>query len=180
MPSRIDDIQQVTTAIAGGSKRAFAAWYGPWYDWSIQETARLTGRDLSFCHDVVQDVMLSVIRAMPPMPDEARQRGWLRRTLINRARDHLRRDLRRLRRERDRGGPARSADTVAAHRRDLHQALRRLDEASSTLLRWRFDLGWTLARIGRELGLSTSAADGRVRSAVTKLQKNLETDGGGV
>ncbi|MCH2132565.1 MAG: sigma-70 family RNA polymerase sigma factor [Phycisphaerales bacterium] len=174
MPHESPDISTQTAEIARGSREAFADWYDRWYDWCLAETRRWTRRDLGFCHDVVQDVMMTVIRAMPVMPDEARQRAWLRRSLMNRARDHLRRDLRRLRREI--GQERHSAvSTVEPDRlRELQAALRRLDEASATLLRWRFDLGWTLARIARELGLSTSTADGRVRGAITKLQVELE------
>ena len=168
-------IEQQTRAFGRGCRRSFAQWYDQWYDWSIQEIQGITGQDLAFCQDVVQDVMITVLRRMPPMANQAAQRAWLRRALVNRARDHLRRDLRRHRREQGRQAREKTAAQTTCGLDDLRSALRALDPATTCVLRWRFDFGWTLTRIGRELGWSTSTTEARVRAAVTRLRAELES-----
>jgi RNA polymerase sigma factor (sigma-70 family) len=39
------------------------------------------------------------------------------------------------------------------------------------LFSWRFRLGWSLKAIGRQLGISTGAVDGRMRRAIEKLRE---------
>jgi DNA-directed RNA polymerase specialized sigma24 family protein len=71
-------IQRLTTAIASGDTEAFGRFYDRWFDWSVAEARRATGRDESFCLDVVQDAMMRVIKSMKPLPHEAALYRWMR------------------------------------------------------------------------------------------------------
>ena len=53
---------------------------------------------------------------------------------------------------------------------DLEKRLHRLETGAADLLRRRFVLGWTLERIGRELGIGAGAVDGRIRRALSTLK----------
>ena len=58
-----------------------------------------TGRDESFCLDVVQDAMMRVIRSMSEMQTEEDVTRWLRAVVMNCAYDLLRKERRRRIRE---------------------------------------------------------------------------------
>lgn len=165
-------IPDLTRRIAAGDPEAFTALYEAWFDWMFGEARRMTGRDESFCLDVIQDAMMRVIRSIKPLPSEPALRSWLRAAVRSCAYDRLRADARRRRRENH------AAAQPDAPDRDLHDRLawlRRelatLDPATSLLVTMRHRFGWTLEQIGSALGLSPGAVDGRLRRAVTALSK---------
>ncbi|MBC22496.1 MAG: hypothetical protein CMJ32_01070 [Phycisphaerae bacterium] len=169
-------ILQLTTALSAGDPAALAAFYDRYYDFVLQEARRMTRRDEAFCLDVVQDTFMKVIRHLRPMSDEANLRGWLCRVQLNVARDHLRAEIRRSRRE------------VSITRTDQHrcstpedlawlrQRLQELDAEASQLLTWRFGLGMSLRRIGELTGLSTSTVDGRIRKSIELIRNKESAD----
>ncbi len=132
--------------------------------------------------DVAQDALLKAATSMPVFETDRAGEAWLRRVLVNRARDHLRSELRRKRREshasstRDHG-PVVDASPEQDDVETLQERLRMLEEDAADLLRRRFVLGWTLQRIARELGIGTGAVDGRIRRALVVLKGASDVDG---
>ena len=154
--------------IAAGDTAAFAVFYERWFDRCVGETRRRTGLDESACLDIVQDAMLRVATKMPVFESEEELERWLRRVLLNGARDRIRAETRRLRREAQLRPEPTEQDRDAIE--DLSRRMASLDAESRTLLQRRFDLGWTLERIGRELGLGPGAVDGRIRRVLSRLR----------
>ena len=158
----------ISRRIAAGDTAAFAVFYERWFDRCVIEIRRRTGFDESACLDIVQDAMLRVATNMPVFESEDELERWLRRVLINGARDRIRAETRRLRRESTVRPKSNEQDREAIE--ELSRRMASLDEESRMLLRSRFDLGWTLERIGRELGLGPGAVDGRIRRLLARLR----------
>jgi len=189
-----ESIRELTRAIAAGDTEAFARFYERWFDVAFAEAARFCRgdrRDEAFCLDVVQETMMTAIRAMPVLESEASLRAWLRAVVQSRCRDLLRRETRRVRRERaamlggGRGGrrhgheaPALGSADDELHERLawVHAALAQLPPAQSNLVSLRYRMGWTLQRIGVALGLSAGAVDGRLSRAIAALQARAKED----
>lgn len=158
----------ISRRIAAGDTAAFAVFYEHWFDRCVVEIRRRTGLDESTCLDIVQDAMLRVATKMPVFESEEELERWLRRILINGARDRIRAETRRLRRESWSRPRSKERDREAIE--ELFRQMASLDAESRMLLRNRFDLGWTLERIGRELGLGPGAVDGRIRRILARLR----------
>ena len=163
------DAKALSRRIAAGDTAAFAVFYASWFDRCVQETVRRTGLDESACLDIVHDAMLRVARNMPVFETEDELDRWMRRVLLNGARDRIRSEARRMRREaqaRPQDHGREDQEAIAGLSRRLHA----LDAESRQLIQRRFDLGWTLERIGRELGLKPGAVDGRIRRILKALR----------
>lgn len=174
-PVDIDgDVRVLTEGVAGGDAEAFARFFDAWFDFMSTEAARVTGRDGALRLDVVQEAMLRVIRGMKPMDSPAHLRAWVRAAVRTAAFDLLRRERRRLRRERraaeaPRPGPPDAA--LAARLHWLAREIEALDEPDAHLLRLRYRFGWTLRRIGLALGATTGAVDGKLRRLLETLRR---------
>ena len=170
----------MTAAIASGDTEAFARFYERWFDELYTYARTVTRRDESFCLDLIQDVMLKVIRHLPPIDAEPALRLWLRRVVVNAAHDHFRAEARRRRRE-ERHAATRAehvaphsdadADSLQHQLAWLRTELQSMDVALADLMTARHRFGWTLARIGLVFGLHPSAVDGRTRRAAANLQR---------
>ena len=165
--------RSLTAAIASGDTEAFAGFFGLWFEWMRREAGRATGRDESFCLDVVQDSMMRVIRSMKPMSTDDDLRRWLGVVVRSCAYDRLRREAR----ARDRQYRADTA-TGAEHDLELHgrirwleQELRSMSSLNAELLLMRYRFGWTLQQIGTALGLKPGAVDGRLRRLIGGLSR---------
>ncbi|MCH2160366.1 MAG: sigma-70 family RNA polymerase sigma factor [Phycisphaerales bacterium] len=177
MPPCIDDVAALTRRIASGDTEAFADFYSLWFDDCVSQARRMTGLDESACLDVVQEAMLKAATRMPVMGEQVELEKWMRRIMINGARDRIRREMRRARHE----AVERTMHTTESHadtesRSELQARISDLDAESAQLLQRRFDLGWTLERIGREIGLRPGAVDGRIKRLLRRLGGEL---GGG-
>ena len=62
---------RLTAAIARGDPTAFGRFYELWFDPALALARSISGRDESFCLDVVQDCMLRVVRSMKPLATES-------------------------------------------------------------------------------------------------------------
>ncbi len=180
-----DDTPHLTRAVAGGDREAFGVFYDRWFDWSYARVRKATGRDEEFCLDVVHDAMLKVIRSMTTMPNRAVLNAWLSRVLLNTARDRIKVDARRARRERAHAEGRARVDAPAhagSARRDELAALDRelgaLDEALAGLVTARVALGMTLERAGALFGLGTGSTDRRVRKALAALRESMTEEDG--
>jgi len=173
-----DRTSRLTRAIHEGDPRAFGAFYDGWFDRLAADARRMTGRDEAFCLDLVQDVMLKVVRSLPVLESEPALAGWLRRTMRRAAIDRLRSERRREARERRharlpqrRATPAPDQEIERTEDRGVLAALlAELDPAERELLAMRHELRWTLARIGDALGLSPGAVDGRLARITGRLR----------
>jgi len=174
-----DTLAELSRRIASDDPEAFAVFYRAWFDRCVGLVRRATGLDHATCLDVVQDVMMRLAVSMPIFDADADGERWLRRVLVNAARDRLRAALRRRIREqrsmrarrswRD-PQPAGRPDEIAA----LAKQLARLEQDAADLLRRRFSLGWTLERISREIGLKPGAVDGRLRRLLERLRRDAD------
>ncbi len=174
-------IPELTGRIAAGDPDAFAVFYRRWFDFAFGEARRATGRDESFCLDVVHDAMMRVIRSMKSMPNEPALRSWLRSAVRSCAYDRLRAEARRRRRETRVAARADAPSPAAPVDRDLvdrlawlRRELATLDESTSAIVTMRHRFGWTLEQIGAAVGLSPGAVDGRLRRALAALTRRAK------
>ncbi len=181
-------IHKLTSAIASGDTEAFACFYRDWFDRACSEARRATGRDESFCLDVVQDAMMRVIKSIKPIENEAALATWMRLTIQSCAYDRLRQEGRRRRREQEVQPATTAADedagtTDSGGIRDrelderlvwLRRELDACDDRTITLLTMRHRFGWTLAQIGTALGLKPGAVDGRLRRTLDALRQRAK------
>lgn len=187
-----DATRELTEGVASGDAAAFERFYRAWFDRVFIEARRATGRDESFCLDVVQDAMMKVVRAIPVLESEAALAAWLRRCVLTTARDRIRSEARRAERERraarsERGAGVQGTDARAGFAagfdaeslREVEQRLAALDESSAHLVTARFRFGWTLERIAQSLGLRTGAADGRLSRLLARWRDELGRDDSG-
>jgi RNA polymerase sigma factor (sigma-70 family) len=163
--------------VAAGDREALAVAYRHWFGLMYAEARRATGRDESFCLDVVQDAMMRLIRTMRPIDGHAELRRRLRVVVRSCACDLLRAEWRRRRRERRRAR-AEAQDPpdrgVQPCHRWLGEQLAWLDERSCAILHMRYRLGWTLARIGLALGAKPGAVHGRLMRVLESLRRRAE------
>src|SRR5690606_34335492 len=120
------------------------------------------------------------VTKMKPMRDEAALRAWLIRVTRACAMDRLRCEFRRASREAAAGAASPRAaglDELSEQIRWLRAEMQRLDDGDARLLSMRFGLDWTLARIGRAMGLKPGAVDGRVRRALDAMRQRAEEAG---
>ena len=170
-------VREFTTAIASGDTDAFAAFFRRRFSEMYTEARRATGRDESFCLDIVQDAMVRVIRSMKPVETEERLRAWLRVVVQTCAYDRLRKEARRRRWE------VAGADVRCVDGKDeklgeklewLRGELATLDDPHVQMLVMRYRLGWTLQRIGAALGLKPGAVHGRLGRLIASLRRRAQ------
>lgn len=176
-------VRSLTEAIASGNTEAFASFYRQWFDTMYAQARNASGRDESFCLDVVQDAMLRVIKSVPAMASDDDLRRWLRVVVQSCAYDRFREESRRTAREQRsvavRGSNDSSAEVGAAEHtvdriRWLERELQALNDRDVQLLLMRHRFGWTLKRIGDALGLKPGAVDGRIRRVLSKLRRRAK------
>lgn len=161
-----------TAAIASGDTEALSRFYEYWFDRLYAEARRVTQRDESFCLDVVQDVMMRVIKSIKPMQSEAQLWRWLQTVVRSCAYDRLRKEKRRALRERAADYTINDEHISSIHEQLhwLERQINELDRRDADLLIMRHRFGWTLNRIGRALGMTTGAVDGRLSRLTARLR----------
>lgn len=168
------DISKLTAALAAGNENAVETFYRQYFPYLYAQAARATGRDEAFCLDVVQDAVLRIIRTVRPVDSEAQLRAWLRLVVRTTAFDLLRSERRRTRREAmvlaSPSGENEPEEFDDSHFAWLKSQLARCDPQLVRIIELRFSQRWTLARIGKLLGLSVSTVDGRLRRAIHDLK----------
>ena len=182
-----DTIAQMTAAMARGDEPAIENFYRRFFDLLYGHARRVSRRDESFCLDIVQEALLRIVRTIRPVAVEAALVVWLKLVVKSVAYDLLRGERRRGQREAARarrldfgsGQPA-SRPTHDDHARGdeseervawLRAELLKLDPELVRLIELRYVEGWTLARIGRLVGLSTGTVDGRLRRVLTRMRQ---------
>jgi RNA polymerase sigma-70 factor (ECF subfamily) len=131
--------------------------------------------------DVTQDAFLVAWQQLPGLRDPDRFLPWLRRILVNRARDHHRGERRRLQpteltaalavveRRAGRTDPASEVDALT----DLHHALEglTLDQRAVVALHYLADL--TVPEVASILGIPAGTAKSRLNAALVVLRRRL-------
>lgn len=172
-------IRQLTAAIASGSTEAFATFYEEWFDRCLESAVKMTGFDESTALDIVQDTMMAAATQLPRFDDERQLKAWLDRVMLNRARDWIRAESRRRRRE-QRPVASGVKRISVEDLEELDRHLENLDDRQRSILHLRFSLGWSLQKIGNTLGLGgPGSIDGRIRRALDRLRNEyleLEID----
>lgn len=167
----------LTGRIAAGDEAAFAEFYEVWFASTLLLARAISRRDEPWCLDVVQDVMMIVVRKIPALATEEALRAWMTRTVMNAVTDRTRSETRRRRREEV---VAEKADTVREPWLDLCDQERLswltasvadLPDAEQALLQARFGGTTTVAQEAAVLGISSDAAHGRLRRALDKLRQ---------
>ena len=119
--------------------------------------------------------MLRIVRCVRPVDSEGRFRAWLRLVVQSTAYDLMKSDVRRTRREAAVvaacGGPSDGDSDSADRLAWLRHQVAALAPDVARLIDLRFQQSWTLARIGRLLGLSVGTVDGRLRKALGQLRE---------
>ena len=181
-----DDLGSLTAAVAAGDSAAIAAFYRARLDWLYAEARRFTGRDESFCLDVVQEATLRIVRCLRRVESEPRLRAWLQLVVKTTAYDLLKRERRQASHVRElsrvvgdealvvRGSSAGGEGSIddADRSQWLAEQLAKLDPQIVRLIELRYHSGWTLRRIAEHLGLSVGTIDGRLRRALQELREN--------
>lgn len=176
------DLAALSRAIARGDEAALAALYELWFDRALSLAGAATRRTPLSSEaarlDIVQDAFVRVIRSIRPMATAQDVERWLARIIKTTALDHMRRESRRLARERrrptDHAPPPPTDPDDAADLAEriawLRARLEDLTEEERSLLGLRFGHGSTLDEAGAATGITGHAAHGRLRRAIDKLR----------
>lgn len=171
----VDDAARLTAAIAAGDPDALARFYEAWFDRMVAIARRASGRDESFCLDVVQESFMKMIRKMRRIESGEALAVWVRRVVTRTAYDMLRAERRRVGREERRVREISSGDTSAppdaGRLRWLERELASLDHEEAEMMLARYRFGWTLRAIGARFGLSVGAVDGRLTRIVAGIRE---------
>ncbi|MGN6627011.1 MAG: RNA polymerase sigma factor [Tepidisphaeraceae bacterium] len=140
--------------------------------------ARRTLADEHAAHDVTQAVFLLLSQRAARLRNRSRLGAWLITTTRLSARQHLRTERRRRRRE---AIAARQTVTATVATSATHEILTTLDQAIAglgardrQLVAWRFYQGLSMADIGHRQAVSEDTARKRVAAAVAKLRRTFE------
>lgn len=183
-----DSWLDVTSRMAHGDRDAFRDYYDRFFRLMLAESKRCTGRDEQTCWDIVHDAMVKAIHSMKPIANHRALTTWSKLLVRSVAYDWLRREQRQksLRLATDPNHwvdcelePAANVaidDQARIHW--LEQSIRQFPAELQRIIDWRYRFGWTLRRIGLQLGLKPGAVDGRLRRAIDELRNlaELETD----
>jgi len=179
-----DEVERLTAAMAAGDAAAVEAFYRRYFDLMYAHAIRLTGRDESFCLDVVQESMLRVIRSVRRVRCREQLVVWLQLVVQTTAYDALRGEMRRQRREAAVGvavgaaAPAQEQTTDDEERVTwLRQQIASFDPSLVRLIELRYQRGWTLARVAQSIGVSIGTIDGRLRRALRELRRRATEQG---
>ncbi len=173
---------ELSTSIARGDRDAYEQLYRAWFDRWLAAARACTGRDESFCLDVVQDTAIRVARAISPKPTHAALEAWLFTVLRSCAIDRLRTEKRALKRalrasdspSTHASAPGNTAHTLAELDERiawLRAAMSGLARDDADLLAQRFAAGETLQSIASRTPDSRHAVHGRVRRLLQRLRQ---------
>jgi RNA polymerase sigma factor (sigma-70 family) len=170
-------IDKLTAAMAAGDSVAVETFYREYFNWLYAQARRATGRDESFCLDVVQDAVLRIVRTVRPVASEVRFYAWLRLVVRTTALDLLRSESRRRTCESAVVvGNFQNTESSEDRSRWLEEQIARFDPMIIQAIDLKYRQGWTLARIASMLGLSIGTVDGRIRRAITDLQNRAKEE----
>jgi RNA polymerase sigma factor (sigma-70 family) len=170
-------IDKLTAAMAAGDSKAVEAFYRRYFDWIYSQARRATGRDESFCLDVVQDSVLRVIRTVRPIATEGQFRAWVQLVVRTTSLDLMRSERRRRKREAAViAGSAEEEPPIDERQPWLEEQIAKFDPMIVKAIEMRYRRGWTLSRVASMMGLSIGAIDGRLRRAIQELRTRAKEE----
>lgn len=130
--------------------------------------------------DVVQDIILSVVRQDPSLEDNANLRGWLYQAVVRRVADHFRRQYRQ---QCSSGEPWTDADEPVGDDVDwilrtekrhlLTTAMNQLPPTDREILLLKYVRNWTYKQISQRYDLGERAVEYRLTCAKRLLRNEL-------
>jgi RNA polymerase sigma factor (sigma-70 family) len=172
------DWAQVTSLIIAGDQAAFETYYNHYFEPMLKMAKRFSGFSTENCLDLVHDAMLKAGKGMRPIADSRSLDAWTRAVMQSVCLDRLRKKTRErnfIRQQLESGETEKQgysgADDNVARIAWIESSVENLPADLQQLFSWRFRLGWSLKAIGRQLGISTGAVDGRMRRAIEKLRE---------
>ena len=149
------------------------------HDGWLRALARAVAPDAADADDLVQETYLAALRSARPAP--AKQRGWLASILRNAARQKLRADRRRSRRERESRPPAGSASPLErvqsrARLQRLGRAVRSLREPYRTTILLRYMEGLSPGAIASRQGVPLRTVTTRISRGLATLRERLSPE----
>lgn len=167
---------RVSLGVQRGDRDSLAEFYSEWFDRSLLLAALATGRDETFCLDVVQDAMVKVASRLKKVETAAQLSAWMRRVLLSCAMDRLRDETARSRRQRVAqqlkvGAPVDAEIDIEERLAWLEQELSVCTAEDQLLLRQRIVDRATLEQAGAFVGKTGAVAHGRIRRLIESLRK---------
>lgn len=149
-------------------------------EWMV-ELARCRLGDIHGSEDVVQDVILSVVRQNPSLEDLGKIRGWLYQAVVRRVADHLRVRYRQMRivdemTARETEAPCDDGwDWMLAkeQREFLATAIALLSERDREIVLLKFTRNWSYKQLGERFGIADRAVEYRLVRAKQLLRSEL-------
>lgn len=173
------DAASLSAAMVRGDESAWSAFCDRWTDHALAVARNATGRDESWCMDVVQDAFVRAVRTIKVVESENQLGAWIATLVKSAAVDHYRKESRRARREHERGhnkqqdGPDPVPDKAEVER--LLSAIAELPESDRDLLLRRLCRDHTLREIAEAEGVTIGQTHGRFRRLVAKLRDTLDS-----
>ena len=150
-------------------------------EWMVQ-VARYRLGDLHGSEDVVQDVILSVVRQSPQLDKLKSIRGWLYQAVVNRVADHLRTRYRQTRVMDELSDREIEAEPevgwnwlLAEEQRDsLAAAIQNLSQQDREIVLLKFTQNWSYRQLGERFGIADRAVEYRLVRAKLQLRAELQ------
>ncbi|HMO14581.1 MAG TPA: sigma-70 family RNA polymerase sigma factor [Pirellulaceae bacterium] len=175
------DWHDVTKRISRGDMDAFGIYYDHLFGTMFREVNRIVKVDENTALDFVQDAMLKAGRCMKPLRDHQSVIAWSIVVVKSVVYDWLRRQRRQAAvlnsyadvevqevDECDASNEARLE--LQAREMWLAEQLSEMPKDLQQLADLRYRLGWTLERIGKQVGLRPGCVDGRLRRMIERLR----------
>ena len=150
-------------------------------EWMIR-IAQLRLRDPHGCEDVVQDVILSVVRQNPKLDNPNNIRSWLYQAVVRRVADHLRNQYRQVRAVDELSAAEELAHEeagwdwlLANEQRDLLRiAVQSLSQQDREIVLLKFARNWSYKQLGERFGIAERAVEYKLVRAKQQLRTELQ------
>lgn len=148
-----------------------------WQEPLWRHAMRLTGAD-DAAWDVLQESFVAIARQIGKLENESAFGAWAYRIVGHKARDWLRRHVRRRERESRYAEQTRldEANEVPPAAGDAREALGELAEADRTLLALRFQDGFSMDELAQMLGVPAGTVKSRLHFAKQRLRALMEKE----
>ena len=179
----MDDAQLLSRYAEEGSEAAFSELVGRYFNLVHSAAVRRMGGDMDRAKDVTQLVFIDLARKAAALSRHPALVGWLYTSTYFSAKQILRGEQRRRKRETEayQMNEISSGQAGALDWDQLQPALEGvmddLNERDRAAILWRFFDAQPLAALGRKLGVSENAAQKRVDRALDKMRRSFAARG---
>jgi RNA polymerase sigma-70 factor (ECF subfamily) len=173
--SSLTDRDLAEAVVAGGAEWAFRELYGRHAPRVFQLIRRLIGRERADAEDILQDVWIQAVRALPQFRWEATFSTWLTGIAINQTRTWWRRRGARVFEPVDERALF-ARELPAGQRLDLESALASLPDGRRAVLVLHDIEGLTHEEIAERLGVAVGTSKSQLFAARRAMRAYLEPD----